>query len=187
MARLRNNVFSGSSISDVDPDQLTYKRVAANAIGDTALIEDIVTGDHTPPTNSTINHGGLVGSLYRGCPLGVPLIQRVWPRAGGFGGGPKVSCSNAGDFLGPNVMMPYAPNNISDSVLTALIVACSPNGHNITGMTVEVKLVGPSSPTTSARSRPAWGLAAPAVQRMTIGRFSSTSVTTKPPYAPYAA
>ena len=97
MARLRNNTFSGSPISDVDPDQLTYKRVVANAIGDTALIEDILTGDHTPPTNSTINHAGLVGSLYRGCPLGVPLIQCVWPRAGGFGGGPSMFCSNAGD------------------------------------------------------------------------------------------
>lgn len=90
MARIRSSTFQGSPLSDVEIDQLTFKRVVANAIGDTALVEDILTGEHTPPTSSTIDHRGRDGSRYRGCPLGAPLIQCVWPRAGGLGGGPNL-------------------------------------------------------------------------------------------------
>ncbi len=79
MARVRNDVFQGAAISDVDPDAVTYRRVIQAAIGDTALVEDVLTGEHSPPASSVITHAGKEGDLWRGCPLGAPLVQIAWP------------------------------------------------------------------------------------------------------------
>jgi hypothetical protein len=79
MARLRNDTFVGSSIYDVDIDQLTFRRVVENAIGDTALVEDVLTGAHSPPADTLIDHRG----DGRGCPLGAPLVNLLFARSPG--------------------------------------------------------------------------------------------------------
>lgn len=94
MARKKNTTFTGSVIADVDIDALTFQRAIENAIGDTALVFDKVTGSNGEA--NTINHGGTAG---RGSLLGVPVAQQYIGRrvnldytAGGavtdkFGGG----------------------------------------------------------------------------------------------------
>lgn len=79
MARLRNSVFVGSSAYEVDIDQLTFTRVLKNAIADTNLVDDILTGDNSPPTDTLIDHRG----DGRGCPLGAPLVNLLFARAPG--------------------------------------------------------------------------------------------------------
>lgn len=80
MARHRNGTFAGVAIEDCDVDALTRKRVIADAIGDTALAIDVLTGDNSPPTDSVVNHTGKDGTLYRGALLGIPLVQAKWPK-----------------------------------------------------------------------------------------------------------
>lgn len=70
MARKKNATFQGASPFDVDVDALTLQRTIENAIGDTALVYDMLTGENGEA--NTIRHIG--GG--RGCPLGVPLWQQ---------------------------------------------------------------------------------------------------------------
>jgi len=71
MARKKNSTFIGSPMADVDVDSLIYKRWIEAAIGDTALVQDKITGLNGE--TSTIVHTGAAG---RGCVLGIPLVNQ---------------------------------------------------------------------------------------------------------------
>jgi hypothetical protein len=70
MARKKNATFQGATPFDVDVDALTLQRTIENAIGDTALVYDMLTGENAEA--NTVRHIG--GG--RGCPLGIPLWQQ---------------------------------------------------------------------------------------------------------------
>lgn len=70
MARKKNATFQGATPFEVDVDALTLKDTIENAVGDTALVFDVLTGENGEA--NTIRHIG--GG--RGCPLGVPLWQQ---------------------------------------------------------------------------------------------------------------
>ena len=70
MARKKNASFVPTTPFDVDVDALTLKHTIENAIGNTALVYDMLTGENGEA--NTIRHIG--GG--RGCPLGVPLWQQ---------------------------------------------------------------------------------------------------------------
>lgn len=67
MARKVNATFQGATEQQCDPGSLQYTTVIANAVGDTALAHDNLTGENTPP--SLVDHTG----SGKGAPLGVPL------------------------------------------------------------------------------------------------------------------
>lgn len=67
MARKKNSSFVPTTPFDVDVDALTLKHTIENAIGNAALVHDMLTGENGEA--NTIRH---IGSG-RGCPLGVPL------------------------------------------------------------------------------------------------------------------
>lgn len=71
MARKKNASFVPTTPFDVDVDALTLKHTIENAIGNTALVFDMLTGENGEA--NTIRH---IGSG-RGCPLGVPLWQQT--------------------------------------------------------------------------------------------------------------
>jgi hypothetical protein len=80
MARKKNATFVGTSPFVVDVDAETLKSTIENAIGDTALIFDKLTGSNGE--TSTINHtGGPRGSV-----LGVPLWNQHINRTIGYTG-----------------------------------------------------------------------------------------------------
>jgi len=70
MARKKNATFIGSTPFDVDVDALTLEHTIENAVGNAALVYDMLTGENGEA--NTIRHIG--GG--RGCPLGVPLWQQ---------------------------------------------------------------------------------------------------------------
>lgn len=75
MARKKNATFTGSTPFDVDVDALTLKHTIENAVGNAALVYDMLTGENGE-TNTVRHIGG-----GRGCPLGVPLWQQVIGRS----------------------------------------------------------------------------------------------------------
>lgn len=70
MARKKNASIVGVTPFDVDVDALTLRHTIENAIGNTALVHDMLTGENGEL--NTIRHIG--GG--RGCPLGIPLWQQ---------------------------------------------------------------------------------------------------------------
>lgn len=75
MARKKNATFIGSTPFDVDVDALTLQHTIENAVGNAALVYDMLTGENGEA--NTITHAG----SGRGCPLGVPLWQQVIGRS----------------------------------------------------------------------------------------------------------
>lgn len=71
MARKVNSSPDGVSILDVDPNALSRERILDNAIGDTALVYDLVTGKNSPP--ATLDHSG----PGNGCVLGLPMANQA--------------------------------------------------------------------------------------------------------------
>ena len=72
MTRLVNSSFAGVSVFDIDPNSISRERLWKNAIADTALVHDLVTGDNTPPI--ALDHD----ATGRGCPLGVPILNQIF-------------------------------------------------------------------------------------------------------------
>ena len=79
MSRPRSTTFQGASVYRVDPDAYTFRQVIEDATKDINLVRDILSGDNSPPSDSTITHEGKdAGSGYfRGCPLGVPVCNWI--------------------------------------------------------------------------------------------------------------
>lgn len=75
MARVKNASFVGATPFDVDVDALTLGRVLQNAVGDTALVYDKLTGENAEAL--PVNHTG----PGRGCVLGVPLWNQYIGRS----------------------------------------------------------------------------------------------------------
>lgn len=73
MARKVNATFQGSITQQTDPGYPSQTEVIENAVGDTALTADMLTGDNTPGPG-TIDHTG--SGL--GVPLGLPLGNRAF-------------------------------------------------------------------------------------------------------------
>lgn len=71
MARLKNTAFSGAAMHEVEPGVASLRRVLKEAIEDTALIYDKVTGENSE--TNTIIHDGTAG---RGCLLGIPMASQ---------------------------------------------------------------------------------------------------------------
>jgi len=72
MARVKNSAFVGATPSDVDVDAPTWMRVIKNAIGDLALVYDMVTGLNAEA--NTMTHGG----AGRGARLGFPWVNQTF-------------------------------------------------------------------------------------------------------------
>lgn len=75
MPRKKNSTFVGITPFDVDVDAVTLQHTIENAVGNTALVYDMLTGENGEA--NTIRHIG--GG--RGCPLGVPLWQQYIGRS----------------------------------------------------------------------------------------------------------
>jgi len=84
MARKKNSTFVGSPMADVDVDSLIYKRWIEAAVGDTALVQDKLTGLNGE--TNTIVHTGAAG---RGCVLGIPLVNQALHKKFTFTGSGK--------------------------------------------------------------------------------------------------
>lgn len=86
MARIKNATFQGVPVADVDPDAPTFFHALEDAIGDTALVNDMLTGQNGE--TNTIVRDGTAG---RGARLGIPLVNqwigRNFTCAGGVGVG----------------------------------------------------------------------------------------------------
>jgi len=86
MARKKNSTFVGSPMADVDVDSLIYKRWIEAAVGDTALVQDKLTGLNGEI--GTIVHTGAAG---RGCVLGVPIVNQALRASASFTTGGKTA------------------------------------------------------------------------------------------------
>lgn len=71
MTRLKNPAFVGVSIADTDAGHASYRRAVLNAVADTALVYDMVTGENAEPNTITHEGGG------RGAPLNIPWVNQV--------------------------------------------------------------------------------------------------------------
>ena len=71
MTRVKSATFQGSSIFDADVDAPSFFRLIENAIGDTALVFDKVTGSNGE--TEVITRDGTPG---RGARLGIPLLNQ---------------------------------------------------------------------------------------------------------------
>lgn len=91
MARKKNATFQGATPFDVDVDALTLQRTIENAVGDTALVFDMLTGENGE--TNTVRH---IGSG-RGCPLGIPLWQQHINRSLNYTGVGSVKGGVPGD------------------------------------------------------------------------------------------
>jgi hypothetical protein len=149
MSNIRNSTFVGSPVADVDVDQLTFKRALHDAIGDTQLAEDVLTGDNSPPASSTVDHRGLDGSLYRGSLIGAPLVQCIWPANGGITYGPSLAHTSGDDvyIIVQPFYLPKGETQIDIIVYTPYTQSLVAEVRTLTGGTlidsVELRLVEP--------------------------------------------
>lgn len=79
MTRQVSTTFVGAEQREVDVDAPVYASTLEGAIGDTALVEDLLRGTNSPPADSEVDHSGLdAGSgRYRGCPLAIMPAQQL--------------------------------------------------------------------------------------------------------------
>lgn len=117
MARKKNATFTGSTPFDVDVDALTLKHTVENAVGNAALVYDMLTGENAEANTARHIGGG------RGCPLGVPLWQQHIGRSLNYRGvGTVKGGVPGGIFLAAHPF--YMPNGETD--LTVRVYAEGP-------------------------------------------------------------
>lgn len=124
MARKKNGTFVGVGISDVDADAPSFGRVVENAVGDTALIFDKITGSHAEAV--TVHSGGPLGAL-----LGMPLINHHVDRSLNLSGilGAKGASGGIGDtwIYACPILVPAGET----SVLVEAVFAFLPGAEDI--------------------------------------------------------
>lgn len=92
MVRKKNVTFVGTTPFDVDVDALTLEHTIENAVGNTALVHDMLTGENGEA--NTVRHIG--GG--RGCPLGVPLWNQYIGRSLNYEGVGSTKGGKPGDL-----------------------------------------------------------------------------------------
>lgn len=83
MARLVGTSFQGATVYETEPEALTKRSWLRKVCEDAAMIQDIVTGDGSPPL--TLNHTGEAVSGQAGALLGVPCTQMIRQAEGDHG------------------------------------------------------------------------------------------------------